>query len=199
MTDSSKTSSLDAGRDARNSATAAADAPRALDFQAAGGPLCSRMAEGLIGSEILRIAAEIRAMKAQGANVLDLTVGDFAADQFRIPPKELEEVLPQQLLVLKAAAAALANGGWNEALLLRTGVFIGLGLDLNTTNFHLRWVMLDKARAWARQRGLTPAQIDTWAAQLRDAAGPPLTANRTMGALASVAASRIVFQSLCRS
>jgi aspartate aminotransferase len=45
------------------------------------------MAEGLIGSEILRIAAEIRALKAKGEKVLDLTVGDFAADQFRIPPE----------------------------------------------------------------------------------------------------------------
>jgi aspartate aminotransferase len=43
------------------------------------------MAEGLIGSEILKIAAEIRALKAAGEEVLDLTVGDFAADQFRIP------------------------------------------------------------------------------------------------------------------
>jgi aspartate aminotransferase len=43
------------------------------------------MAEGLVGSEILRIAAEIRTLKAQGHEVLDLTVGDFAPDQFRIP------------------------------------------------------------------------------------------------------------------
>jgi aspartate aminotransferase len=62
-----------------------ADAPKPLAFEAGAGPLCSRMAEGLIGSEILRIAAEIRALKAQGEDVLDLTVGDFAADQFRIP------------------------------------------------------------------------------------------------------------------
>ena len=61
-------------------------------------------------------------------------------DRFRIPPKELEEMLPQQLLTLQVAAAALDDSG-DRAMSPdpRTGVFVGLGLDLNTTNFHLRW------------------------------------------------------------
>ncbi|MBY0460776.1 MAG: hypothetical protein K2V38_25940, partial [Gemmataceae bacterium] len=55
-------------------------------------------------------------------------------DRFRIPPKELEETLPQQLVMLQVAADALddvtrgrpsANGAGDE----RTGVFVGLGLD----------------------------------------------------------------------
>ncbi|MBY0512584.1 MAG: hypothetical protein K2P78_01575, partial [Gemmataceae bacterium] len=103
----------------------------------------------------------------------------FPTDRFRIPPKELEETLPQQLLVLKVAAAALddaANGrhvpadGDDPT----TGAFIGLGLDPNTTNFHLRWSVLAGDRPDAA-----------------DLASPPLTANRTMGALGSIAASRI--------
>jgi acyl transferase domain-containing protein/3-hydroxymyristoyl/3-hydroxydecanoyl-(acyl carrier protein) dehydratase len=97
-------------------------------------------------------------------------------DRFRIPPKELEEALPQQLLMLTVAAAALddqTNGrsqpGEDYPF---TGAFVGLGLDPNATNFHLRWS--------ARAAGADP-----------DAASPPLTANRTMGALGSIAASRI--------
>ena len=43
------------------------------------------MAEGLIGSEILKIAAEVRALRASGGEVCDLTVGDFDPRQFRIP------------------------------------------------------------------------------------------------------------------
>src|SRR5207248_90818 len=66
------------------------------------------------------------------------------------------------------AAEALADAGGSPDP-QRTGAFVGLGLDLNTTNFHLRW--------------LQPPE-------LRDAAGPPLTADRVMGALGSVAASR---------
>ena len=131
-------------------------------------------------------------------------------DRFRIPPKEMEEMLPQQLLMLRVAAAAMedcvstlsfrgegrhphgggvrgSSEGSDVAASetpspptplpegrgeqdLRTGVFIGLGLDLNTTNFHVRWAELAEGIASTM---------------------PPLTADRTMGALGSIAASRI--------
>jgi aspartate aminotransferase len=45
----------------------------------------STMAEGLSGSQILKIAGEIRAMRAGGTAICDLTVGDFDPRQFRIP------------------------------------------------------------------------------------------------------------------
>jgi acyl transferase domain-containing protein/3-hydroxymyristoyl/3-hydroxydecanoyl-(acyl carrier protein) dehydratase len=89
---------------------------------------------------------------------------EFPLAGYAIPPKELEELLPQQLLLLKVAEEAL--GASNRAAGERTGILIGLGLDLNTTNFHRRW-----------QSG-----VET---------GPPLTSGRTMGALASIAASRV--------
>jgi aspartate aminotransferase len=61
-------------------------APHAADpATGAGGPTVSRMAGGLVGSEILKIAAEIRALRAGGATVCNLTVGDFDPAQFRIP------------------------------------------------------------------------------------------------------------------
>jgi aspartate aminotransferase len=47
---------------------------------------------GLIGSEILRIAAEIRALVASGRSVCNLTVGDFNTRYFPIPPRLLELV-----------------------------------------------------------------------------------------------------------
>lgn len=43
------------------------------------------MAEKLVGSEILKIAAEIRALIAKGQTVCNLTVGDFDPKQFPIP------------------------------------------------------------------------------------------------------------------
>lgn len=55
-----------------------------------------RMVSGLIGSEILRIAAEVRALKAKNPLVCDLTVGDFAPAQFRIP-FDLEGAIVRQL------------------------------------------------------------------------------------------------------
>jgi aspartate aminotransferase len=45
----------------------------------------SAMAAGLIGSEILKIAAEIRALAASGEEICNLTVGDFDPRQFPIP------------------------------------------------------------------------------------------------------------------
>jgi aspartate aminotransferase len=45
----------------------------------------SRVAAALVGSEILRIAADVRALVASGQAVCNLTVGDFAASEFRIP------------------------------------------------------------------------------------------------------------------
>ncbi|GIW80967.1 MAG: type I polyketide synthase [Gemmatales bacterium] len=118
---------------------------------------------------------------------------EFPADRFRIPPKELEESLPQQLLMLIAAEAAIADCQWKSDRLLQTGVFIGLGLDLNTTNFSFRWSLLNEARRWSEQLGLelSDEAFADWVRQLRDAAGPPLTANRTMGALGGIVASRV--------
>lgn len=43
------------------------------------------LAYELIGSEILKIAGQVRAIKESGAPVSDFTVGDFSPAQFRIP------------------------------------------------------------------------------------------------------------------
>ena len=64
--------------------------------------------------------------------------------RFRIPPRELEEMLPQQLLMLKVMAGAIADTQWEDGAHERAGVFVGIALDLNTTNFHFRW-SLDEA------------------------------------------------------
>ncbi len=60
------------------------------------------MAAGLSGSEILKIAAEIRAMVLEGARICNLTVGDFDPAQFPIPETLRDEI-----------ATALANGETN--------------------------------------------------------------------------------------
>jgi aspartate aminotransferase len=62
----------------------------------AGGRRICTMSEGMSGSEILRIAGEIRAMVESGATVCNLTVGDFAPAEFRIP-RFLEEAIADAL------------------------------------------------------------------------------------------------------
>lgn len=120
----------------------------------------------------------------------DLTI---APDQFRIPPREMEEMLPQQLLMLQTAAAAMQDAGLDREDNLHTGVFIGIALDLNSTNFSLRWSLAGQVAEWAKEMGreLSAEELAAWTKQLCDAAGPALSANRTMGALGSVVASRI--------
>jgi aspartate aminotransferase len=60
------------------------------------------MAAGLVGSDILRIAGEIRAMEAGGAKICNLTVGDFQPREFAIPTKLRDDI-----------ASALAAGETN--------------------------------------------------------------------------------------
>jgi aspartate aminotransferase len=62
----------------------------------------SALARGVIGSEILKIAAEIRAAVASGASICNLTVGDFDPAQFPVP-----------LELLDGTRAALAAGHTN--------------------------------------------------------------------------------------
>jgi PfaB family protein len=115
--------------------------------------------------------------------------------RFRTPPAELAEMLPQQLLMLQVATDALEDAGIGAVggERLDTGVFIGIGLDLNTTNFRFRWMLQEKAHRWARELGLelTAEQMEGWIRELRAVAGPALNANRTMGALGGIVASRV--------
>jgi aspartate aminotransferase len=86
----------------------------------------SDLARGVVGSEILKIAAQIRALKAQGAEICNLTVGDFDPTQFPIPDQ-----------LLAGVQKALADGHTNYppsdgVLALREAVarFYARGLDL---------------------------------------------------------------------
>jgi aspartate aminotransferase len=61
--------------------------------QAADPQRFSILAEGLIGSPILKIAAEVRALVAEGKKICNLTVGDFAPSEFPVP-----EMLSRELV-----------------------------------------------------------------------------------------------------
>ncbi|HIJ95566.1 MAG TPA: type I polyketide synthase [Desulfuromonadales bacterium] len=145
-----------------------------------------------------RGAAESRWFRAEGLDATPFagfTMDEVAlpANRFRIPPREMEEMLPQQLLMLQTAAEALLNAGCDRDSNSSTGVFIGIALDLNSTNFSLRWDLTGKLLRWEQHLGreLTTKEQSEWLLKLRAATGPSLNANRTMGALGSVVASRI--------
>jgi aspartate aminotransferase len=56
----------------------------------------STLAQGLTGSEVLKIAGEVRALLASGRSIANLTVGDFAPSEFRIP-RLLESLIADNL------------------------------------------------------------------------------------------------------
>jgi aspartate aminotransferase len=70
--------------------------PQAIDAS------LSELARGVVGSEILRIAAQIRSLKAKGSEICNLTVGDFDPTQF-----------PAPAALLDGMRAALAAGHTN--------------------------------------------------------------------------------------
>jgi PfaB family protein len=117
----------------------------------------------------------------------------FEVDQFRIPPRELAEMLPQQSLMLAVTAAALRDAGWQSQIAGRAAVLVGIGLDLNTTNYQLRWWLAQQASQWSKalDLNLRPEELAHWTDELHAAVWPALTANRTMGGLGSLVASRI--------
>jgi aspartate aminotransferase len=63
---------------------------------AAGDLALSTLARGLIGSEILRISGEVRALVDAGHDICNLTVGDFSPKEFRIPAR-LEQLIAEAL------------------------------------------------------------------------------------------------------
>jgi len=120
---------------------------------------------------------------------LSLDIGDF-----RIPPNEICDILPQQLLMLQAAAGAMVNAN----LELRNerphmGVIIGLEFDFETTNFHQRWNLSNSVKTWIKryQLKLNENQKESWLKSLREESGHPLSHIRTLGALGGIVASRI--------
>ncbi|MCG6912026.1 MAG: type I polyketide synthase, partial [Deltaproteobacteria bacterium] len=119
---------------------------------------------------------------------------DWDPGMFNIPPHDIPDIIPQHLLALKTAAGAMRDAG----LPLRekrenAGVVIGTGFDFEATDFHLRWMLTEKIRTWnsAHRLNLSAADMRAWLDRLQNALGPPLTSNRTQGALTGIIASRV--------
>ncbi len=103
-------------------------------------------------------------------------------------------MLPQQSLMLRVAAESIGDARWDRSLALRTGVLIGIGLDWSATQLPAPMVAAPTGCGMERTLrgcGLSPEQLARWTKALRGAAGPALTANRTMGSLGGLIASRI--------
>jgi len=93
--------------------------------------------------------------------------------EFHIPPNQIKDILPNQLIMLKAAKSALEDAGITPRPLKKEkprtdyGAALGIEFDFKATDYHLRWKTNAKAYS------------------------SPLTATRTLGALGGIIASRI--------
>ena len=113
------------------------------------------------------------------------------AGKFHIPPKEIPDIIVQQLLMLKVAAGAMQSAGLSlNKKRENMGALIGMNFDFDATNFSLRWDMINKVTEWEKKYR-TVDQKGSWLKELQDCFGPPLNSSGTIGALGSIAASRI--------
>ena len=130
----------------------------------------------------------------------EILVGGFcdelsiAAGEFHIPPNEIPDILPQQLLMLKVAAKAMQDAG----LPLRQdrpdmGAIIGIDFDIEAANYHLRWHLANSLPKLIERFNWNPNDEEkrAWLNSLKNACHPPLTAARTLGALGGIVASRV--------
>ena len=114
-------------------------------------------------------AYEFEKMRAEGKYPSKRTFEDtqIPFGKIKIPPKELDESLPQQKAMLLSAISAMSDADIKKEEYAKGGVFIGINFDFSTTDFYVSWRTGDKVFS------------------------EPLNANRTMGALGSITASRI--------
>ncbi len=114
--------------------------------------------------------------------------------RLHIPPNEIPDILIQHLLMLKVSHRAMADAGYtSRALRPRMGAIIGMGFDMEATDYHVRWGLGNTHADWLKQAGfsLDDDQRAAWLKTLKDNIGPALNASRTLGALAGVVASRV--------
>jgi acyl transferase domain-containing protein len=109
--------------------------------------------------------------------------------KFRISPKEIPEILPQQLLMLNTVENAISGLKGSVSDRKRWGVNVGINLDFESTNFVSRWAMKTDLKNSFPEIEYTDA--------LKEAISPPLNNSRTVGALGGIVASRVAREFHC--
>ncbi len=108
----------------------------------------------------------------------------LSLEDTHFPPRDLEQTLPQQLMLLAAAQQALRDLGNLDVL--RTGIFTGMEVDPEITRYGIRWRLEELLRA----RGEDP--LEPWLAATRDSITPALEGPaRIVGNMPSMVANRL--------
>ena len=118
-------------------------------------------------------------------NAQTLFLDELSIDlkDFNIPPNQMHQILPQHLIMLKAAMAALADAGISpkpdasQPPRVNMGCAVGIDFDFGATDYHLRWQI--------------QGQDNNVSQDLLDSIGPSLNFDSTLGALGGIVASRL--------
>lgn len=108
--------------------------------------------------------------------------------KFKISPNELNDILPQQLLMLQTVDRAIKNVNKIQDDDTQRSVFVGINLDMDSNNYACRWSAstdVKKIDKMTREKFL-------------DVSSQPLTHTRTLGSLGGIVASRIAREYNCQ-
>ena len=110
---------------------------------------------------------------------------DLELDGLRFPPRDLQETLPQQLLLLAAAREAAAQV--KTLPTERTGVFVGMEPDVEVCRYGLRW----RQKQRLRDQGIDPEQQLAWLESTCDEIIPTLSSAGVVGTMPNIPTNRI--------
>jgi 3-oxoacyl-(acyl-carrier-protein) synthase/3-hydroxymyristoyl/3-hydroxydecanoyl-(acyl carrier protein) dehydratase len=118
---------------------------------------------------------------------LQARTGDFdlGLSGLRFPPKDLQDALPQQLLLLKAAREAVAQV--QSLPRERTGVFVGMEPDVEVCRYGLRWRQAQRLR----DAGLQPETHEKWLDDTCEEIIPTLRSAGVIGTMPNIPANRL--------
>jgi len=117
--------------------------------------------------------------EAVAAERIRMPVGSFA-----FPPRDLEQTLPQQLLLLEVAAEAFAAVDLTAQVASeRISALVGMGCDPAVARHGARWRMA----GWGRRAGASEA----WVQSARDTCTPLLGAAGVVGCMPNICANRL--------
>ncbi len=108
----------------------------------------------------------------------------------RFSPADLDQTLPQQLMVLKAAMEATAEV--SELPRDRTGVIVGMGCDGEAARSGLCWRLNEFASRWMKDP--RPIDIKEWVSGSQDGINPVRKAAAIIGAMPNIPANRLCSQ-----
>jgi len=105
----------------------------------------------------------------------------------RFPPADLDQTLPQQLMVLKVTMEAMADVANLDVT--RTGTLIGMGCDAEVARSGLCWRLPQYVKDWIPEA--TAEEIAEWTTMAKDLINPVRKSAAILGAMPNIPANRL--------